>query len=139
MADKAISDLTSATSIGDGDLFVLEQSGEAKSITGSLLKDVVKLSVSTAEPTDKLESYFNTIYSAVTNGKVVILEHQYTIGLLDQYKDYYLVTNYYTNYNNGAVNYTYEFHCFHSNKHYMGYIKKNFPNVYLWSIQQEVT
>lgn len=45
MADKAISDLTQATQITGDDLFVLEQSGEAKKLKGSTLLDFVTLSV----------------------------------------------------------------------------------------------
>ena len=45
MADKAISDLTQATQITGDDLFVLEQSGEAKKLKGETLLDFVTLSV----------------------------------------------------------------------------------------------
>lgn len=45
MADKAISDLTQATQITSEDLFVLEQSGEAKKLKGATLLDFVTLSV----------------------------------------------------------------------------------------------
>lgn len=45
MADKAISDLTQATQITGEDLFVLEQSGEAKKLKGATLLDFVTLSV----------------------------------------------------------------------------------------------
>ena len=45
MADKAITDLTQATQITDDDLFVLEQSGEAKKLKGATLLDFVTLSV----------------------------------------------------------------------------------------------
>ena len=45
MADKAISDLTQATQITNEDLFVLEQSGEAKKLKGATLLDFVTLSV----------------------------------------------------------------------------------------------
>lgn len=49
MADKAISDLTQALQITDDDLFVLEQSGEAKKLPGSKLvkyaKDAVEKEV----------------------------------------------------------------------------------------------
>lgn len=37
MADKRIQDLTPATSVGTSDRFVLEQSGQAKSLTGQIL------------------------------------------------------------------------------------------------------
>lgn len=37
MADKRIQDLTPASSIQTNDLFVLEQSGAAKSLTGQIL------------------------------------------------------------------------------------------------------
>ena len=37
MADKRIQDLTPATSVGTSDQFVLEQSGQAKSLTGQIL------------------------------------------------------------------------------------------------------
>lgn len=45
MADKAISDLTQATQITGEDLFVLEQSGEAKKLKGETLLKFVTLSV----------------------------------------------------------------------------------------------
>lgn len=45
MADKTIGDLTQAASIGNEDLFVLQQNGEAKKLKGSQLMDYVTLSV----------------------------------------------------------------------------------------------
>ena len=45
MADKAITDLTQALQITNEDLFVLEQSGEAKKLKGATLLDFVTLSV----------------------------------------------------------------------------------------------
>lgn len=45
MADKAISELTQALQITNEDLFVLEQSGEAKKLKGATLLDFVTLSV----------------------------------------------------------------------------------------------
>lgn len=45
IVDKAISDLTQATQITNEDLFVLEQSGEAKKLKGKTLLDFVTLSV----------------------------------------------------------------------------------------------
>ena len=45
MADKAINDLTQALQITNEDLFVLEQSGEAKKLKGATLLDFVTLSV----------------------------------------------------------------------------------------------
>ena len=45
MADKAITDLTQAQQITGEDLFVLEQSGEAKKLKGETLLDFVTLSV----------------------------------------------------------------------------------------------
>lgn len=45
MADKAISDLTQALQITEEDLFVLQQSGEAKKLKGATLLDFVTLSV----------------------------------------------------------------------------------------------
>lgn len=45
MADKQISELTQATQITDVDLFVLEQDGTAKKLTGATLLDFVTLSV----------------------------------------------------------------------------------------------
>ena len=45
MADKTISDLTQAESIGGEDLFVLQQNGEAKKLKGATLLDFVTLSV----------------------------------------------------------------------------------------------
>ena len=45
MADKTISDLTQAESIGGEDLFVLQQNGEAKKLQGSQLMDYITLNV----------------------------------------------------------------------------------------------
>lgn len=45
MADKAITDLTQAQQITGDDLFVLEQSGEAKKLKGATLLDFVTLNV----------------------------------------------------------------------------------------------
>lgn len=45
MADKTISDLTQAASIGGEDLFVLQQNGEAKKLKGSQLIDYVTFNV----------------------------------------------------------------------------------------------
>ena len=45
MADKTISDLTQAESIGGEDLFVLEQGGEAKKLKGEQLIDYVTMNV----------------------------------------------------------------------------------------------
>lgn len=45
MADKTISDLTQAESIGNEDLFVLQQNGEAKKLKGSQLIDYVTFNV----------------------------------------------------------------------------------------------
>ena len=45
MADKTISDLTQAESIGSEDLFLLEQNGEAKKLKGSQLTDYVTMNV----------------------------------------------------------------------------------------------
>ena len=39
MADRAISDLTRVTSVGATDLFVLQQNGTAKSLTGQVLEN----------------------------------------------------------------------------------------------------
>ena len=47
MADKRIDDLTQATQITKADLFVLQQAGEAKKLTGETLLDFVTLSVVT--------------------------------------------------------------------------------------------
>ena len=45
MADKTIGDLTQAESIGNEDLFVLEQNGEAKKLKGEQLIDYVTFNV----------------------------------------------------------------------------------------------
>ena len=45
MADKTISDLTQAESIGSEDLFVLQQNGEAKKLKGEQLIDYVTMNV----------------------------------------------------------------------------------------------
>ena len=47
MADKAITDLTQATQITKADLFVLQQAGKAKKLTGETLLNFVTLSVVT--------------------------------------------------------------------------------------------
>ena len=47
MADKRIDDLTQATQITKADLFVLQQAGKAKKLTGETLLDFVTLSVVT--------------------------------------------------------------------------------------------
>lgn len=51
IVDKAISDLTQATQITGEDLFVLEQSGEAKKLKGETLLDFVTLSVASVTVT----------------------------------------------------------------------------------------
>ena len=51
MADKAISDLTQALQITDEDLFVLEQSGEAKKLPGKTLLKYVAMDVMTVTVT----------------------------------------------------------------------------------------
>lgn len=45
MADKQINELIQAAQITDDDLFVLEQDGTAKKLTGATLLDFVTLSV----------------------------------------------------------------------------------------------
>ena len=49
MVDRTIGDLTQAESIGSEDLFVLEQGGTAKKLSGSTLKNYVVLDVVSAE------------------------------------------------------------------------------------------
>lgn len=51
MADKAISDLTQATQLGDNDLFVLEQNGTAKKMLMALWKDYISRNVVSASAT----------------------------------------------------------------------------------------
>lgn len=58
MADKAITDLTQATQITSEDLFVLEQSGEAKKLKGSQVVQYAKDSV--AEEVQGVKEYANT-------------------------------------------------------------------------------
>ena len=41
MEDKRVSDLPAAESIGDADVFVMEQNGEAKSVTGGKVKSLL--------------------------------------------------------------------------------------------------
>ncbi len=55
MADKAITDLTQATQITDEDLFVLEQSGEAKKLKGSQVVQYAKDAV--AEEVQGVKEY----------------------------------------------------------------------------------
>lgn len=49
MADRLISELIQATEVTDSDLFVLQQGGMAKKLSGSTLKDYVVLDVVSAE------------------------------------------------------------------------------------------
>lgn len=64
MADKTIGDLPQAESISDTDLFVLQQSGVAKKLLGSLLKafvtvNVVSVSVETLPAGSQASSVYN--------------------------------------------------------------------------------
>lgn len=82
MADKAISELTRATSVGTDDLFVLQQANQAKAISG---QDVI--------------AYLSQIYSehggirSVTKTGTADLEDTYTITYGDATTSTFVVTN----------------------------------------------
>ena len=63
MADKQISELTSATTIGNSDLFVLQQGGTAKKLTGEKLTDFVYAAA--AEKVEEVEQIVAEAQAAV--------------------------------------------------------------------------
>lgn len=85
MADKAISQLNAATAVGSTDLFVLEQSGEAKKLTGQILENWL---VSYADGHGGIQSIAKTSTSG-TNPVVDV----YTITLADTTTATFTVTN----------------------------------------------
>lgn len=62
MADKAISELTRATSIKQDDMFVAEQDGVAKQVTGSVFEKFVKEAVNFSD----IENQINTLSDDVS-------------------------------------------------------------------------
>ena len=82
MADKAISELAAASSVGSLDLFVLEQSGTAKKLTGQILENWL---VSFADGHGGIQ----TIEKTGTSGLV----DTYTITLADETEITFTVTN----------------------------------------------
>lgn len=85
MADKAISQLNAATQIESADLFVLEQSGEAKKLTGQILENWL---VSYADGHGGIQSITQTSSSG-TNPVIDV----YTITYADTTTSSFSVTN----------------------------------------------
>ena len=85
MADKSISELVAATSIGSTDLFVLEQTGTAKKLTGQILENWL---VSYADGHGGIQSLVKTSSSG-TDPVVDV----YTITYADQTTSSFTVTN----------------------------------------------
>lgn len=85
MADKAISELTPATGIGATDLFVLEQAGTAKKLTGQILENWL---VSYADGHGGIQSLTKT--SSTGTNPVV---DTYTITYADATTSTFTVTN----------------------------------------------
>lgn len=85
MADKTIAELPAATSVGSGDLFVLEQSNAAKKLTGQILENWL---VSFADGHGGIQSIAKT-GSTGTNPVV----DTYTITLADTTTFNFTVTN----------------------------------------------
>ena len=85
MADKSISELTAATAVGSSDLFVLEQTGTAKKLTGQILENWL---VSFADGHGGIQSIAKT-GSAGTDPVI----DTYTITLADETTFTFTVTN----------------------------------------------
>lgn len=85
MADKTIGELTAASSIGASDLFVLEQSGTAKKLTGQILENWL---VSYADGHGGIQSIAKTS----TSGTNPVVD-TYTITLADTTTATFTVTN----------------------------------------------
>ena len=85
MADKTISELVAATSVGSSDLFVLEQAGAAKKLTGQILENWL---VSFADGHGGIQSIVKT--SSTGTNPVV---DTYTITLADETEITFEVTN----------------------------------------------
>lgn len=110
MADKAISELVSAEQITATDMFVLEQNGTAKKLTGQVLlnwltaaadghggiQSIVKRSTSGLADTYRITLADTTVYDfVVTNGRGInSLQKVGTSGLVDTYR---------FNYNDGTT------------------------------------
>ena len=85
MADKAISQLNAATSVNSLDMFVLEQSGEAKKLTGQILENWL---VSFADGHGGIQSISKTS----TTGTNPVID-TYTIVYADETQSTFTVTN----------------------------------------------
>lgn len=85
MADKSISELTAASAVGSSDLFVLEQTGVAKKLTGQILENWL---VSFADGHGGIQSIVKT-GSSGTNPVI----DTYTITLSDTTNFAFTVTN----------------------------------------------
>jgi len=85
MADKSISELVAATAVGSADLFVLEQSGSAKKLTGQILENWL---VSYADGHGGIQSLVKT--SSTGTNPVV---DTYTITYADTTTSTFTVTN----------------------------------------------
>lgn len=85
MADKSISELVAATAIGSTDLFVLEQTGTAKKLTGQILENWL---VSFADGHGGIQSIVKT----GTSGTNPVVD-TYTITLADTTTFAFTVTN----------------------------------------------
>lgn len=110
MADKSISELIAATQVTSTDLFVLEQSGTAKKLTGQVLENwlvsfadghggiqsIAKLSTSGLADTYRITLADTTTFDfVVTNGKgITSISKTSTSGLVDTYT---------ISYNNGTT------------------------------------
>lgn len=109
MADKSVGELIAAQSVTPTDLFVLEQNGTAKKLTGQILENwlvsfadghggiqsIVKLSTSGLADTYRITLADTTTFDfVVTNGRgISSLEKTDTSGLVDTYR---------ISYNNGT-------------------------------------
>ena len=102
MADKSVGELVAAQSVTPTDLFVLEQNGTAKKLTGQILENwlvsfadghggiqsIVKLSTSGLADTYRITLADTTVYDfVVTNGRgISSLQKTGTSGLVDTYR-----------------------------------------------------
>ena len=82
MADKSISELTAATQVGSTDLFVLEQSGVAKKLTGQILENWL---IALADGHGGIQDIEKTSTSGLID--------TYTITLADETVETFTVTN----------------------------------------------
>ena len=102
MADKSVGELIAAQSVTPTDLFVLEQNGTAKKLTGQILENwlvsfadghggiqsIAKLSTSVLVDTYRITLADTTVFDfTVTNGKSITgISKTGTSGLVDTYK-----------------------------------------------------